>query len=198
MLTAKAYIIKLFYPVALVYWKYWSKLYQFLYHRKYKNTKLPQGLTLIQAQEKMHAIAWTKDSVRELWDSCSSPRWVQHVINEIFAGNPQPRGSLDCDDFSIWALNTVSKNFFPRIFMFTWLDYKGKLHGHAMCLTRNKDGNLVHIGNWGISRPYRNLREACIDILKTYHSDKPIGWALLNKDLSITRWGRNLPEDNIK
>jgi hypothetical protein len=198
MLTVKTFIIKLFYPVALIYWKYWSGLYQFLYHRKYKDIELSQDLNLVQAQEKMDMITWTKDTSKELWDSCGSPHWVQHAIDEIAVGAPQPKGSLDCDDFSIWALNAINKNFFPRIFTFTWLDYKGKLHGHAMCLTRNKDGSLVHIGNWGVSRPYRNLREACIDILKMYHSDKPIGWALLNKNLSITRWGRDLPEGNIR
>ena len=156
--------------------------------------ELSQNLNLVQAQEKMKTISWTKDGIKEIWDSCSSPHWVQHVINEIATRQIQPKGSLDCDDFSIWASNTISKNFFPHIFTFTWLDHRGKLYGHAMCLTRNKDGNLVHIGNWGISRPYRNLREACIDILKMYHSDKPIGWALLDKNLNITKWGRNLPE----
>lgn len=196
MSTVKVFLARLFYPVALVYWKYWSKLYRSLFHRKYRNIELEKNLNLVQASEKMKTISWTKDGIRELWDSCGSPQWVQHVINEKEKGNLQPKGSLDCDDFSSWAMAVVDKRFYPCLFTFSWLDDEKKLNGHAMCLTRNKDGNIVHIGNWGVSKPYKNLREACEDILVMYHTDIAIGWALLDKDLNILKWGKNLPNDN--
>ena len=72
-------------------------------------------------QNKLNLIKWTKDGTKELWDSCGSPHWVQHVIDEIDSGARQPKGALDCDDFTSWAVHVVGKKYEPRIFSFTWV-----------------------------------------------------------------------------
>ena len=193
----KLALARFFYPVALFWWPFWSGIYRFLYHRKYKDTTLEICSTPQKASERMSQLTWTADDSRALWDSIGSPRWVQHCLNEIDRTGKQPVGPLDCDDFSVWAAHCVHTKYDPRIFIFSWLGKDGKLHGHAMCWVRNKDGRFFHIGNWGLYGPYSNLREACSVILTMSNSKNPIGWAIYNKDLKLLNWGRDLPSKKI-
>ena len=66
-----------------------------------------------------------------------------------------------------------------------------------MCLLRQKDGRIFLIGNWGTSKPFSNLREACVDILERTGSGESIGWSILYKDLSILEWGLELPSGSV-
>ena len=65
------------------------------------------GLSPNGAWDNIRLLQWRKDGWKELFDSVGDPHWIQHCINEMHAGNPQPEGSLDCDDFSIWCTNCI-------------------------------------------------------------------------------------------
>jgi len=192
----KSWFAKRFYIVAIYWWCLWSRLYRFLYHRKYKNFVAPKGyLTIDEANREMAKLTWTKDGTKELWDSMGSDGWVQYVLNCIDAGEGQPVGALDCDDFSYWASRVLQDRYNAVIFVFSWISDK-KLLGHAMCWCE-LDGSYVHIGNWGQSSPYNSLKPACVDILDMYSESSPIGWALLTNNLWPITWGVGLPGEEV-
>jgi hypothetical protein len=193
----KIWLAKFFYPVAIWYWPKWSKIYRWLWQREYKDVKLDENLSPVQANEKVRKLTWRADGAWALGDACGSPHWVQYALNKVVAGLPQPKGYLDCDDFSSWCVDVVDRKHDPRIFTFSWMSKDGKLAGHAMCLVRQKDGRVYHIGNWGLYGPYLNLREACSVILTKKGSNEPIGWSLLNKDLKKLQCGRGLPSKAV-
>jgi hypothetical protein len=193
----KIWLAKFFYPVAIWYWPKWSKIYRWLWQREYKDIKLDENLSPVQANEKVRKLTWRADGAWALGDACGSPHWVQYALNKVVAGLPQPKGYLDCDDFSSWCVDVVDRKHDPRIFTFSWMSKDGKLAGHAMCLVRQKDGRVYHIGNWGLYGPYLNLREACSVILTKKGSNEPIGWSLLNKDLKKLQCGRGLPSKAV-
>ena len=193
----KAWLAKKFYVVAIYWWCIWSRVYRFIWHHKYKSMAVGPYLTTEEASKKMELLTWTKDGVKELWDSVGSPGWVQYAISEIESGNTQPKGSLDCDDFSVWAANSIQERYNPVIWIFSW-ESDSKLMGHAMCLCQSESGSYFHIGNWGPSEEFSCLREACEDVLTKYDSSTPIGWALLSKNIWPIRWGTGLPSKEVK
>jgi len=193
----KLTLARFFYPVAIWYWPKWSKIYRWLWQGTYKEVKLDSNLSYVQANEKVNRLKWQKDGAWALGDACGSPNWVQYCLNRVTAKMPQPEGYLDCDDFSVWCANVVDPKYDPRIFTFSWMDKDGKLKGHAMCLVRQKDGRICHIGNWHLYGPYTNLREACSVILTKKGTQEPIGWSLLTKDLKKIQCGRGLPSKTV-
>lgn len=198
--TLKYKIARFFYPFLFIWWRAWSIVYRFLYNRKYNDVIVPRNLSYIRADEEMRKLKWSPDKALQLWDVVGSPRWVQYCINRINEGHPQPLGALDCDEFACWATNSIHAKYMPLIFCFAWFDSRDqKLHGHAMCWVKNKDGKYFHLGNWGMRGPYVNLNEACVDIMKYCGAgSKPVGWALLDKDLKAVNKGRGLPDKTVK
>ena len=176
-----------------MYWWIWSRIYRFLHQRKYNHVRLESNLTPSEANENVNVLRWSADGPWALWDACGSPQWVQFAINRVAGGFGQPTGYLDCDDFSVWCAHTIDKKYYPVIFTFSWLGHDKKLKGHAMCLTRQKDGRICHVGNWGIFGPYFCLRDACEEILKIHGSKDAVGWALLDLNLTVLHCGRALP-----
>ena len=87
----------------------------------------------------MDIITWKQDSIKELYDVCGSPNWVQHCINNIIHTNVQPNGALDCDDFSIWASNVIMEYYNPKILCVAYYDGQNNVSGHAVCLCNEKD-----------------------------------------------------------
>jgi hypothetical protein len=193
----KLFFARLFYPVAIFWWPRWSKVYRFLFQRKYKNIVLQTGLSYSEANEKVNTLNWRPDKARELWDSCSSPQWVQYCIDTKVLTGVQPEGPLDCDDFAVWLANVVDPIYEPRILSFSWANKRYKLKGHAVCVCRLKNGKLIHIGNWGISKIFNNLTDLCEDMLTKSDNKYPIGWALFNKRLCKLSYGRNLPKKDL-
>lgn len=193
----KVWMIKKFYKVGYIWWSYWSRVYQWIYNRKYRSISLDADLALTDVQHKLASLRWRADEAKELWDACGGPHKVQYILNTMSEGNIQPAGPLDCDDFSSWAANTIKSSFYPRIFTFSWLDEKRSVKGHAMCLLRQKDGKLFHVGNWGTSQPYNNLREACEDILKIKNTNEAVCWGLFDKNLNLLISGPGLPGQKI-
>ena len=191
----KLRLARFFYPLAISYWSMWSRAYRFLWLRKYNDVVLDVHMTPSEANEIVNKLQWTADGPWALWDACGSPQWVQFAINEINDGRRQPDGYLDCDDFSIWCANVIDKRYYPMVFTFSWLDRNNKLKGHAMCLTRQKDGRICHVGNWGIFGPYTHLRQACEEILNIHGTKHAVGWALLDSSLTVLSCGSALPSE---
>ena len=189
-----------FYPFAFGWWRTWSRVYRFLFNRKYKNVVVPRNLSYIRADEEMRKLKWSADKLLQLWDVVGSPRWVQHCMNRINEGPPQPIGALDCDEYSCWAAHAIHPKYMPLLFCFCWYDTRDdKIHGHAMCWVKNKDGKYFHLGNWGMRGPYTNLNDACLEIMNYCGAgSKPVGWALLDKDLKAVNKGRGLPDKTVK
>lgn len=213
MLKFKIWTIQRFYRIALFWWKWWSKLYRGMFHRKFRHIPLDEGLTPTQVQDKLDLVKWTKDSTKELWDSCGSPQWVQFVIDELEGGSPQPKGALDCDDFTSWAVHAVKQKYEPRVFSFVWVGTtldpygreKKKTQGHAMCLLTDRQrvqekspSKIYHIGNWGKSEPRLNLRNLCKDILTKTGSGQAVAWSIMDKDLSVLEYGTGLPDTDVR
>lgn len=194
----KIVLSKEFFHSGFLWWGAWSRVYRRLYHSEYNSVTLPENLSLTQVQDNLSKLNWQPDGLKELWDACGSPQRVQHILNKLSEGRPQPLGPMDCDDFSIWAAHVIDKNFYPRIFCFAWIDDKDcSLKAHAMCLLRQPDGRVFHLSNWGTSKAYPNLREICLDILQKTNSSESIGWCVLQKDLSILNVGLELPSGSM-
>ena len=201
MLTKlKIKLTTFFYPFAFGWWRTWSRVYRFLFNRKYNDVIVPRNLSYIRADEEMRKLKWSADKLLQLWDVVGSPRWVQHCMNRINEGHSQPVGALDCDEYSCWAAHAIHPKYMPLIFCFCWYDTRDdKIHGHAMCWVKNKDGKYFHLGNWGMRGPYTNLNDACLEIMNYCGAgSKPIGWALLDKDLKAQAKGRGLPDKTVK
>lgn len=193
----KLRLARFFYTFAIRYWSIWSRVYRFFWHRKYSKVELFKNLTPSEANEVVNTLRWTADGPWALWDACGSPHWVQHAINEVAASKEQPTGYLDCDDFSIWCAHAIDKRYYPVIFTFSWLSNDNKLNGHAMCLVRQKDGRMCHVGNWGIFGPYANLRQACEAILNIHGCKDAVGWAILDPSMTVLDSGRALPREGV-
>tara|TARA_Y100001963_G_C6642340_1_gene381608 strand:+ start:82 stop:270 length:189 start_codon:yes stop_codon:yes gene_type:complete len=59
------------------------------------------------------------------------------------------------------------------------------------------DGRMFHIGNWGTSRPFVDLRQLTLDILKRTAAREAIGWAMLDKNLKILKIGKEIPSGSV-
>ena len=193
----KVKIIKTLYKIGYIWWSYWSKVYRVLYHSKYNKVILPENLPLTRVEADLERLSWSPDTWKELWDACGSPKRVQNELNELKNGKMWPHEQMDCDDFAIWAANTIDKNFYPRIYTFSWLSKEGQVQGHAMCLCRNSDGRIFHMGNWGTSSPHSNLKEVCESILAERKAKEALCWGLFDKDLNLLECGSGIPDEKI-
>ena len=105
------------------------------------------------------------------------------VLNELELGKTQPPGGLDCDDFAIWAASVARDDYFPHVFILTWLSKDNKIKGHAMCLVHFNNGQNCFISNWGMSEPFIFISDGCEKILEEEGAREWIGWAALDKGL---------------
>jgi len=182
------FLAKIFYYLfhKLRIYTFWSHIYRFLYHRRYKNIPLDSNLTPVETLKKLQRLKWSKDRFKELFDAFGSPHWVQYCINQTGLGNPQPSGALDCDEFSIWSAWVLKAEFKPVILNVNWHDADG-FDGHNVCLFEIL-GKYRHIGNWGLSESYTSRKNLIEEIVSKATGDqgKLIGWAVYTKNLKLT------------
>lgn len=185
----------------------WAKAYRWLRQRKYKRLEMPSQLNPREAQNRMNKVKWQKDTWREAWDSVGSPQWVQHCMNEIELGNPQPEGALDCDDFTSWAVNTIDPSYEPYFFGQGWApiidgEVGFKATGHAVCVVKMPySGKLWHCGNWGLIGPFDTLRDVGDFICgnnaeRGIKRGKPLSWCLYTHDMKLVKRGTGLPHQS--
>jgi hypothetical protein len=184
---------KVLYRPCLTWWLTWSHIYRELVQGEY-DAVIPIK-PLAEVVESMKLLTWTADGPTELWDACGSPGWVQHCLNYLRNGYKQPEGSLDCDDFAVWAANSLSKEHNPRLLSVVWVTKDNKIAGHVVCLCNSaKRDSVFHIGNWGTSRLFDDLHDACTDMVTRAQGEKLIGWCILDKNLKLHKYGTELPE----
>jgi hypothetical protein len=166
----------------------WSRFYRWLYHRGYRNTvSLMTGIEPSRALELMAKLKWTKDTPKELWDAVGSPYWVQHCIDEVLAGNQQPEGALDCDEFSGWAATCINPAHNALVLNVFWKNEDG-FSGHHVCMFKDISG-YYHTGNWGQSGPFPSQGTVIEDIIKRKKA-KLVGWAIFEPmQLRLIDWG---------
>jgi hypothetical protein len=182
----------------------WAKVYRWLRQRKFKTVKVPQNLSLIEAQKQMNKLKWRKDTWREAWDSVGAPQWVQHCLNQLEMGNGQPDGALDCDDFAAWGCRVIAPEFAPYFFGQGWAPIEDghigfKTTGHAVCVVQDTETNkLWHCGNWGLVGPFDTLRDVGINISGHHvNRGKPITWCLYKDDMRLVAMGNGLPPQTV-
>jgi hypothetical protein len=171
----------------------WSKLYRLFFQRKYAKIPLESKLSPEEATNRMKLLTWTKDSFKELGDAIGSPKWVQHCINERLAGNPQPKGSLDCDEFGVWAAACLDGKLFPAVLNVFW---KGKkFSGHNVCMYL-VGTDLYYTGNWGNIGPFTIFKDVILDIVKRGAGPEGqlVGWSLFSPSLSLYMSTTYLPQ----
>ena len=204
----KKRLAKVFYKPIFYHWLAWNKLSHLAHYSKYKNVELQGDQPLTKVQSVLEMLEWKVDAWRDLFDIHGTPNYVQHIINEsrdnIYKHGPRIKiksGQVDLplgpDEFSIWACNVLDKNYYPRLFVFTWMDGDGELVSRVICLCRMSDGRMLHIGNWGTSRPFVDLRQLTLDILKRTAAREAIGWAILDKNLKILKIGKEIPSGSV-
>ena len=143
----KVWVCKTFYGVGLFWWRLWSLLYAKFWKWKNGCYALTIELNALEILVKFELLTWSPDGAKELWDVCAGPEWVQKALMDIEAGEPQPKGGLDCDDFAIWAANTAMLDYFPHVFIITWLSEEDEIKGHAICDLHFVDGTNCIISN---------------------------------------------------
>lgn len=162
------------------YYFVWSKLYRFLFQRKYKHVKLKHYSILENIDKLFLKLQWRKDGFKELWDSIGSANWVQYCLDEIEGGHPQPKGALDCDDFSNYAANVYMPHWGEEVYLCS-IGYKKsdkKISGHMICVVKRENGTYSHLSNWGLFNGFEDIQSVIKDILK---NDKQlIGYSLID------------------
>ena len=188
----KLWFARVFYRAGLFWWSKWSMLYRRLYHKKYEYLLIMPCAPTV-ANETLRRIMWSPDTPKELWDACGSPGWVQHCLNEERLTGVIPEGALDCDDFSAWACESLTKAAYNTQLLTVVYMRDGELHGHVVCMITehvDKDTNTYrHLSNWGLSPKFADRLLLIADILNTAKAQDIVGWALLgHRDMKVHIW----------
>jgi hypothetical protein len=162
------------------YYKIWSKLYRFLFERKYKNYGVKYKQNINDLEKEIMKIKWTADGPKQLWDTVSFPGKGQYFLDEINAGQIQPKGSFDCDDFASYTYAAHDVSLFLSSKYLLSIGYKksnGKISGHMVYVFRDLVTNeYMHLSNWGLFRGFSSIEEIVLNILS---EDKTlIGYSL--------------------
>lgn len=187
----KLKLIKFFlkFAIKIKYYKRWSKLYNFLFMRKYKNIKIEKKSSLKEIESDLFKLSYRKDGWKELWDVCASPQYVQHCLNEVKAGRKQPSGPLDCDEFSRYCRNIVPNKYLPHLLSVIYQRLDKSIGGHMVCVVSDLDDTnkleMFHISNWGLYGPYSSTKDVIQSILK---DNTLIGACIYSKELDPLVW----------
>ena len=150
-------------PVCISLWILWSRVYRFIYHRKYKGIPLPRGLSPDDVATALAKLRWQRDSWKEMFDVCGSPNYVQFCLEQVNSGKEQPVGALDCDDFACWAATVMDEKYLPQIMSVVWVDYNHNVNGHCICVYW-VGSEAYHVGNWGVRGPFLTAEAACASV----------------------------------
>ncbi len=194
----KIKIAKVIYKLAIFsrWYKYWSKLYRFLFQRKHDNIILPLYRDINKLDEQLSRLEYEKDGFKELWDSCGTPQNVQFKLD-----NPHlAKGALDCDDFAVYAANTYAPKETEFVFLYSvaYTDNNSKFgfSGHMICCVYDVVANTyTGLGNWNMFTV--NSYKELVDYIRD--DDDFIGATVFNpKTLSAISTTTNEYDDIIK
>lgn len=175
----------------------WSKIYRFLYERKYRHVVLPKLNSIEEVEDLIGNISWRKDKWYMLWDAISIPQAAYGRYLDKKAGG-------DCDDISILAVHLIEdlikrrkvQNFLQvGLLSVPWLDMSNKVGGHNVCIIKYKmDDKLYygHISNWNMGRVRWAFtsKEAVVDEIP--RGGTTLGWAIADKNLKLKKYSRKV------
>jgi hypothetical protein len=203
-LTSLALKYKLYYR--------WSKVYQWLYERKYRNVELPTFYSLEDIQKLTDEMQWRKDTWVMLWDAISTPRatYGRHVDDDKDKAG-------DCDDISLSAIsfieNMVDNGYINNIrevglLSCPWLNEENKAGGHNVGVFAYKEeiasapgicvttaSKFAHISNWHSGRiqyGFDSLEDVVKDVLSGPGRNRirtSLGWAFATTGLKLVKFG---------
>lgn len=172
------------FSIFIQYYRWWSKLYRFLFQRKYVDYYM-QYSDIDSLIEAMSVLSYRKDKAKELWDVCSHPGWVQFCIfdiqNQSILPIKQPDGPMDCDEFAIFAANAYeNKAAFTYPLSIAYIKEDGKVSGHMVCVIHDLISNkYAHISNWGYFDGFDSRNDVINNVLGT---KQLIGWCAWDKE----------------
>ena len=193
----KIRLAKILYPIWFIYWGYASYLRRLFLQSSVEYIPLEARLHPHQVLSKCSKICWNESPYNVPWKPMSSPHWVQHIITCTDYGCDIPEGGINGSDVALWAVLCMDQSYFPMILCVNWITPRDTIRGCAVCLCRLSTGAYVFTGRWGVSEPFFNLRDGCKQLLKNKEHTQVLGWALLNKCLSLQAYGLGLPNKKM-
>lgn len=176
---------------------FWSKIYRFLFERKYNDIVLPKLHSIDTLSLLLGNMVWTKDKWWMLGDAISTAKAVywRHLKGD-------PVG--DCDDFAMFAMDRIKDMinrdidtpiFNSHFLTCTWMDKNNKVKGHNVCVFYYKNKLMIsprcgYIGNWFQGNPHDNfkgVKEIVQDILMR-KKGRLLGWSITDKNLKLIRY----------
>jgi len=172
----------------------WSKFYRNTFQRKYNKKNSPLILKrnistesdenyFKRVYESVKGIDWKKDDWKQMWDVISTPHFMQTQINRLSDNKLQEEKSCDCDDYSVYFANIISKKFSPQLLTVTYKEPDAFVFGgHVVCLVKDSNDEYYHISNWGIYGGFKTTEEVVENIV----GDRlHVGSVLYTKDLNL-------------
>lgn len=161
----------------------WSKIYRWLYHRKFRKEEIPVVFSVEELSQRAKTLTWHQDTFKEMLDAIGDPHYVQWVYRQTVETGTQPPGALDCDEFAVWTASMASPvTLLAAVLNVSWVD--GLIpKGHNVALIQNKTtGKFYHTGNWGKHGPFDSFQATVFDIIRLkFGAELPqriVGWAV--------------------
>jgi hypothetical protein len=177
------------------YYRNWSKLYQWLYERKYANTPIATYATLAALHDVINTCTWVQDGLKELGDAFSTAGYIQNVINQ---GGARKIG--DCDEFAMYNSTAIADSIKAgvwkdraikdtQIMTLCWKDAKtGGWNGHNVCVILWADGKFSYVDYNSPSNEAASIHDVALQVVSDYGGDMAIGllgWAVYDRNLDV-------------
>lgn len=183
-------------------YRYWSKLYQFLWEREFSQYGIRIYNNLDELVQVIQTCKWVSDGWKQLGDAFSSPEKVQYIID-----NYEDKSIGDCDDFACYITNAIHTAFYNKklpfllqnktmvldanILTVMWCDPTNGFGGHNVCLLNsyNKIDRRLYLSymDYGYPRYQKESKEKIVEaVVSSYAPNaKCLGWAIHDKDLNL-------------
>ena len=164
----------------------WSRVYRFLFERRYRNRLVGDGIYNLQDLEiRMSRFCWLTDRMMQLWDAIGEPGRVEAGFD-----NPEIRKKFgnDCDEAAAYCARVLSKKRFNYECVGI-MSVVGMDGGHNVCIFNDVSKaidrqNWYYIGNWygGESRgPFHKEESIAFDIGRKLGG--LVGWSIADERL---------------
>jgi hypothetical protein len=172
----------------------WSRLYQWVWLRRYKNITLSTYKTYQDLVNVTKTLKWVADGPKQLWDAFSSPQWVEYVVKWS-----ADKRVGDCDEFAIYNANTLNRSVTDKAFTddpnfshagiltVSWIDKDGHISGHnvALLISEHEFDQMYQYMDYDLpSTKQYSVRQVVQDILDRYApGGELIAYSVMSPDL---------------
>jgi hypothetical protein len=184
---------------------FWSRVYRFLYERKYKNVQLPYYGHLKDLEKVLGEMIWIEDDWTMLWDAISTPQatYQRHVDRQ------DDEDAGDCDDISLFAANRIydrgsilrsdndEDSYLVKVGLLScpWISAKGKAGGHNVCAFQYMElktgvAQWAHVSNWHNGKIQWGFN-SLYDVVSAVVGRKKctsLGWAFASINLKLQEY----------